>query len=143
LSNQLAEIFTRPPEAEDADTWGELRLRVRTYLTGALPPLELVSSVRAVVLVDAGVIVVRDPTRQHILPGGRREAGEALEQTLRREVLEETGWEIAAPRQLGVVHFHHLTPRPEGYRYPYPDFLHVVYAAAGVRHDPAARKADD
>ena len=116
---------------------------MHTYLLDTLPPLELVSSVRAVVLQDAGVVVVRDPTRQHILPGGRREANETLEQTLRREVLEETGWQIGPPRQIGVIHFHHLTPRPAAYRYPYPDFLHVVYVAEGLNCDPAARQADD
>jgi 8-oxo-dGTP pyrophosphatase MutT (NUDIX family) len=132
------------PAAVETDTWGALRLQVSTYLTRTLPAtLALVSSVRAIVLRGGEVLVARDPTRRHILPGGRREAGETVEQTLRREVREETGWEIGPGRLIGLLHFHHLTERPAEYRYPYPDFLHLVYAASGVRCDPAARVADD
>ena len=133
--------------AREADVWGTpaapLRLEVVTYLTRRPAPLAWVTSVRAVVLREAQVLLVRDPERAHILPGGRREANETLEQTLRREVLEETGWEIAPPRLLGVRHCHHLSPRPAGYAYPYPDFLQVIYAAEAALHVPAARHVDD
>jgi hypothetical protein len=27
------------------------------------------------------------------------------------------------------MRFRHVTPRPEGYRYPYPDFLQLLYVA--------------
>lgn len=133
----------RPPDAEDEDTWGALRLRVHTYLTEQFPPLELVTSVRAVVLRGAEVLVVRDPTRQHVLPGGRREPAETLEQTLRREVLEETGWELGPPHLIGVIHFRHLTDRPPDYAYPYPDFLQLAYAVEAVRHVPLAQVSGD
>lgn len=133
--------FAGPPAAQAVEAWGDLRLQVTTYLTGQEPALDAVTSVRAIVLCGAEVVVVRDPTREHILPGGRREPGEALEQTLRREVLEETGWEIGPPRLLGVLHFHHLTARPAGYAYPYPDFLQLIYVAAGVRCRPEAQQA--
>ncbi len=132
-----------PIVAEDADTWGERRLQVLTYLIRQLPALDLVSSVRAIVLNGAEVLVMHNPTRQHILPGGRREAGEAVEQTLRREVLEETGWVIGAPRLIGLLHFHHLSARPAEYRYPYPDFWQLVYVAAPARHRPEAQQVDD
>jgi 8-oxo-dGTP pyrophosphatase MutT (NUDIX family) len=115
---------------------------VRTYLTSTLPPLDLVSSVRALVRQDDQILVVRDPISVHILPGGRREPGETLMQTLEREVLEETGWTIQSPRLIGLVHFQHLTPRPNDYRYPYPDFLHLVYVATPDRYDAAQREVD-
>jgi 8-oxo-dGTP pyrophosphatase MutT (NUDIX family) len=108
-----------------------------------LPPDELITSVRAVVLVGAQVLVVHDPHALHTLPGGRREPGETLLATLRREVLEETGWELGELVLLGFRHLRHLTRRPPAYRYPYPSFCHVVYAAPGLRCRPEARKADD
>lgn len=38
------------------------------------------------------------------LPAGKIDAGEAIERTARRELLEETGYEAAAWRHLGVMH---------------------------------------
>ena len=32
------------------------------------------------------------------------------------------------PRQFAVLHFHHLTPKPAGHEYPYPDFLQPIFA---------------
>ena len=129
-------------QAEEIAEWPPLRLRARTYLSTALPPLDLISSVRALVRRGDQMMVVRDPTGVHILPGGRREAGETLMQTLQREVLEETGWTIRDPRLLGFVHFHHLTPRPADYRFPYPDFLHVIYTATASQYDASQRETN-
>jgi 8-oxo-dGTP pyrophosphatase MutT (NUDIX family) len=131
-----------PLQADEQTEWPPARLRVRTYLTTTLPPLDRVSSVRALVRQQAQILVVRDPVSVHILPGGRREPGETLLQTLEREVLEETGWTIQEPWLIGLVHFQHLTPKPEGYRYPYPDFVHLVYAATAESYDVTKREVD-
>ena len=69
------------------------------------------------------------------------ELGHYREQA-RREVLEETGWAIAEPLLVGLLHFTHLTPKPSGYTYPYPDFVQVVYMANAVTFVPEA-KLDD
>lgn len=127
-------------QADEEVVWPPTRLRVRTYLTTTLPPLDLVTSVRALVRRDDQILVVRDPLSVHILPGGRREEGETLLQTLEREVLEETGWTIRDARLLGLAHFQHLTPKPDSYRYLYPDFLHLVYVAWAGRYDATKRE---
>jgi ADP-ribose pyrophosphatase YjhB (NUDIX family) len=127
-------------QADEQAEWSPLRLRVRTYLTTTLPPLNLVSSVRALVWHGDQMLVVRDPVSVHILPGGRREPGETLKQTLHREVLEETGWAIRDARLIGLAHFQHLTPKPADYRYPFPDFLHLVYTASADRYNPDGRE---
>ena len=138
--NQIVAPLTL--QADEQAEWPPVRLRVRTYLTTMLPPLDLVTSVRALVWQGDQVLVVRDPVSVHILPGGRREPGETLLQTLEREVLEETGWTIREPHLVGLAHFQHLTPQPANYRYPYPDFLHLIYVAAAERYDARQREVD-
>lgn len=78
----------------------------------------------------------------YIIPGGRREPRESLKMALRRELLEETGWLIGDTAVLGFIHFHHLTPKPDGYPYPYPDFVQVVYTAIAHSYDAAAITPD-
>ncbi len=86
-------------------------LRLAYYLSDVLLPVAYISSVRDVLLCGNEVMVVRDfEEYHHVAPGGRREAGETLRATLRREVLEETGWTLRNPRLLGFVHFYHLAP---------------------------------
>jgi 8-oxo-dGTP pyrophosphatase MutT (NUDIX family) len=128
---------------ETTAVWSGVRLHVTSYLSQELPPAGLVSSARCVLLRtgEAGggaqeVLVVREQRGAHLLPGGRREPHETLEETARREVLEETGWTVTGMRLLGFVRYHHLTPRPEGYKYPYPDFLHVIFAARAHTFQP-------
>jgi ADP-ribose pyrophosphatase YjhB (NUDIX family) len=127
---------------EELVYWDHLRLHVTSYLATEPPPIEFVTSVRAIVLHDSSVMLVRAPDGTHILPGGRRESGEALIDTLMREVLEETGWTIEQLQLIGVKHFHHLTPMPHDYRYPYPDFLQMIYRAKAQHHLPEAREID-
>ncbi|MDX1663406.1 MAG: NUDIX domain-containing protein [Candidatus Promineifilaceae bacterium] len=119
--------------------WQEdfLPLRIAVYLTQELPPEPLVTSVRAVVLRGDEVMTVLDADGfYHVVPGGRREAGEGLKETARREVLEETGWRATIGPLLAVAHFHHLGPKPPGYPHPYPDFLQLVYRARARAHAP-------
>jgi ADP-ribose pyrophosphatase YjhB (NUDIX family) len=127
-------------EAEDFTIWGQHHLRQHTYLCPQLPPLTYITSVRAIILRDDHVLVVRDPESVHILPGGRCEPGETLEQTLHRELLEETGWTLTQTTLLGFKHFHHLAPAAPNYPYPYPDFIQVVFAARACEFRPEAKE---
>ena len=125
--------------------WGEgnIRLQISCYLSRELPPLEYVTSVRSLVFQNDSVLMLRNPDDTHIYPGGRREGSETLEETLRREISEEVGWEVSEISQLGFIHFQHLNPKPEGYIYPYPHFMHVVHMAKASRFIPDARVEDD
>ncbi|MFD1344022.1 NUDIX hydrolase [Litorisediminicola beolgyonensis] len=53
----------------------------------------------------------RVPEREFQLPGGGIDPGESALSALHREVFEETGWRIAAPRRLGA--FRRFTYMPE------------------------------
>ncbi|MCC7367135.1 MAG: NUDIX hydrolase [Chloroflexi bacterium] len=104
--------------------------------------MDFVTSSRCLVLRDDAVLVQRDRDSTHILPGGRREADESPLETAHREVAEESGWIIADPVLVGFMHFAHLTPKPSGYAYPYPDFVQVVYMAR-AREFVADARLDD
>jgi 8-oxo-dGTP pyrophosphatase MutT (NUDIX family) len=138
-------LSAHDPQVREEVRWGELRLYVATYLCTRLPPVELITSARAVMLHAGQVMVVRDPVSVHILPGGRLKAGESLEQALRRELLEETGWVIDQPHLLGIKHFRHRDARPADFAYPdhlYPDFFQAVHVAHARSFHPAARELD-
>ncbi|MCP4359052.1 MAG: NUDIX hydrolase [Chloroflexi bacterium] len=77
------------------------------------------------------------------MSGGRREPGETVLQTLHREVLEETGWTMQDTAVLGFVHYHHLSPKPDGHCYPYPDFIQVIYTAVAHTYHPDALEEDE
>ena len=72
----------------------------------------------------------------HVLPGGRRETGETLAETIEREVWEEAGWQVEVGTVVGFIQFVHLGPRP-------PGFVQVVYRDVAQRRVPEARLPGD
>lgn len=130
----------RAPACVVEEVWGgggeKIQLRVGAYLDAVPPPLACVTSVRAVVLQGDRVLVGHDPERAHLLPGGRREPGETIEETLRREVLEESGWEVQPRGLLGFLDYHRLSRSGPKHQYPHPRFAQLVYLAEPVRYLP-------
>ena len=122
-------LATHDVVATESASWrgGQMQLTINLYMTTDPPPDNLVTSARALIVTDDQVLVMTNPAGEHILPGGRREDGEPPLVTLQREVLEETGLAIPDGPQLAVLHYHHETPKPAIYPYPYPDFLNLVY----------------
>lgn len=121
------------PFHRERRTWPNgFDLDIASYLHDQEPPAEFVTSVRAVLVTPDGVAVLHNPDGSHILPGGRRENGESLLDTLGREVEEETRCRIDNPILLGFVHIRILSAKPDKYPYPHPDVLQVVYVARGL-----------
>jgi ADP-ribose pyrophosphatase YjhB (NUDIX family) len=119
--------------------WAQNRLVLKLH-RWTEHPARLIVSVRGVIFRGPRVVVVsaqtpNDGIMSHIMPGGRVERGETLLQALRREAGEETGWRIARPRPLAVLHYRHLTPRPKGHKFAYPDFVQPIFLVEGARYD--------
>jgi len=75
----------------------------------------------------------QQPRSEFQLPGGGIDAGESPLQALHREVFEETGWNIAAPRRLGA--FRSFTFMPE-YDIWAEKLCHIYLARPVRRHGP-------
>ena len=73
------------------------------------------------------------PIPEFQLPGGGIDAGESAIAALHREVFEETGWRIAAPRRLGV--YRRFTYMPE-YDMWAEKLCHIYLARPVRRHGP-------
>jgi ADP-ribose pyrophosphatase YjhB (NUDIX family) len=69
----------------------------------ASDPTELGLSVSAMVWRDGELLLMRRADNGHWgLPGGFVELGESVSEAARREVAEETGWEVEVGRLIGV-----------------------------------------
>ena len=143
MDNDLAQFLSPLTSfAEEIRVWKPLgTLRIACYLTDKLPPRRYVTSARAVVIHGKQVMLVRDPNETHIIPGGRLEPGEAPEDALRREVIEETGWSLVFFKPIGILHFTHVDPVQEDQE-TQPDFLQVVYAGTPGEYHPELKEVD-
>ncbi|PZX18952.1 8-oxo-dGTP diphosphatase [Palleronia aestuarii] len=74
-----------------------------------------------------------EPQMEFQLPGGGIDPGESPLRALHREVMEETGWRIAAPRRLGA--FRRFTYMPE-YDLWAEKICHIYAARPILRHGP-------
>lgn len=91
--------------------------------------------VYAVLMLGGDILVTHqdEPQPEFQLPGGGIDRGEHPIAALHREVFEETGWRIAAPRRIGA--FRRFTYMPEYDRWA--EKLCTVYLARPVRpHGP-------
>jgi 8-oxo-dGTP pyrophosphatase MutT (NUDIX family) len=148
MDDVAAFLARHTPLSVETETWGSpgvpIPLRLAWYRSDEEPPAALVTSVRAIVFRAGEVLTLREPGgRPYVVPGGRREAGESHEATLRREILEETGWILAAIRPLGFVHLRNLGPEPPGNPYPYPDAFQLVRVADAATYTPDAIIPDE
>ena len=84
---------------------------LQPHETSLTPPVEYEVAV-GLLLKGGRVLVTRRPKGSHLagfdeFPGGRRRANETLEQCLRRELLEETGYQVRVLCLIGTKrHFY-------------------------------------
>lgn len=113
--------------------WGRqsLDFDVASYFSDEIPPTDLVTSVRGIVLLDDSVVVMENEDGLHFMPGGRIEPDESFIDALGREIREECGLTVDSAQLLGFLHFRHRQPEPENYSYPYPNMFHLIYSVMG------------
>ncbi|HWB54476.1 MAG TPA: NUDIX hydrolase [Tepidisphaeraceae bacterium] len=142
-------LDSHPAHHETTETWPvQGQLRVRLCLGSTLPPAEVSSSILAIVVNSCQQVLFLHPSTPngsiaHVLIGGRPEPGEKPEQTIVREVGEETGWQIEPGRMIGFRHFFHLEPRSDRTDRPYPDFIQPIFAASAVAYNANLALPDD
>jgi 8-oxo-dGTP pyrophosphatase MutT (NUDIX family) len=141
MADDLDRFLSRlAPSVRKDVAWfgGAMELQLQVFITTELPPLEYITSVRAVLFEAGRCAVLSNIDGRHVLPGGRRDGEESIEAALRREILEETGCTVTSVEALGILHFHHMTPKPVDYKYPYPDFVQALMVARATRCDSFA-----
>ena len=101
----------------------------RFVRSGWLPPTELTSAAFGLIFDGDAILLARLVDRGWDVPGGHLEPGESAEEAMRREVLEETGVVAGGASVFAHQLIRLLSPRPDGYRYPYPEGYQVFFRA--------------
>jgi 8-oxo-dGTP diphosphatase len=99
---------------EHLEDWAWAQTIVR--FTDRRPPDQVVQSVRAIALVDDGVVVCRLSDGTPFLPGGTREEGESVDDCLSRELTEEAGFLVKGRPHWFAAHsgvsYHRIPYKP-------------------------------
>lgn len=101
---------------------------VSEILTSTLPPINKITTVFGLITYEKKILLA-NLYRGWDLPGGHVEEGESLEETLVREVYEETKVIVVKPTLIGYQQMEVLAEKPNEYRYPYPISYQVHYHA--------------
>lgn len=107
--------------------------RVRLLRVDELPPRALITSALGLFFAGDALLMSNLAQRGWDIPGGHMEPGETPEDTVRREVHEETGAELGPIRLFAAQQIEIAAPCPRDYRYPYPISYQVFYCGPVAR----------
>ncbi len=104
---------------------------ISLVFSDALPPAGTVTAAFALAFEGELLLLTNLAARGWDIPGGHLDPGETPEETMRREVYEETGARLGPARLLGYQRRHVAGPKPDNYLFPYPD-SYLVYQTSPV-----------
>jgi ADP-ribose pyrophosphatase YjhB (NUDIX family) len=135
-----AELDGRPCFLNRVVPWLEGPVRQRLFLDDGAFPTELVTSVRALVFRGSKVVVVRDSSgARHIHPGGHIEHAETIDEALRRELLEETGWRVGEVIPFGFRFVEPVARKALPAARQWRGSVHLVFIAEATSYHRSAR----
>lgn len=121
------------------EEWLGVPLEFRACLSDELPPRAFVGSARAIVLRGDKVLLIQSSV-PILSVGGRCQPEETVEQTLLREVAEETGWKVSPVAVIGFIHCRHLDEQRPDWERPAPDFIDPLFAVLAQTFDERLRE---
>jgi 8-oxo-dGTP diphosphatase len=118
-------LAARYPALVKPVRWRNTALTGCRLLIGA-PDTTRLQSVNMVPFVDDRVIVIALASGEIMLPGGTRESGESLLETITREMREETGYAIRSCHPFAVLECISYDGRPWRDHLAHPEFERLV-----------------
>jgi len=118
------------------EEWDGVPLEFRVCLSEELPQPAFVGSVRAIVIRGNQVLLFHS-NLPILSVGGRCEPEESIQQTLLREVAEETGWTVTPLVVIGFIHARHLDSQRPAWNRPAPDFIDPLWLVSADFYDAA------
>jgi 8-oxo-dGTP pyrophosphatase MutT (NUDIX family) len=99
----------------------------RLYITDELPARELCRTAFGFAFNGDKVLMTRLKNRDWDIPGGKIDPGETPQQTVVREVLEETFVQVEVIELIGIQEIELFGARPENFQWSYPLSIQVYF----------------
>jgi 8-oxo-dGTP pyrophosphatase MutT (NUDIX family) len=111
---------------------------VRLELTRRMPPPDHISTAHCLAFDGDRIVLARHVDRQWTIPGGHLEPGEAAEDAMRREALEEAGAVVGVPALFAVERIERIAGPAISDRYANPSFQVFFVARLVSLDEPTA-----